>query len=411
MLFDRRSFLKAGAASLPIAALPVRKSRGQNSPVIKIGVITDLSGVYRDVQGPGSVACAKLAVSEFMQQNLDIKVEVISADHQNKADVGVGIIREWFDRQDVDAITDVGNSAVAAGARTVLEGKDKVAIVTSAGSSDLTGKGCSPQLVHWGWDTWCLSHSTATAMTNLGCKKWFFVTVDYSLGRILQADATHFIEAAGGSVVGSVAHPIGTSDFSSFLLRAQAEKPDVIAFANGGSDLIGAVKQAQEFGIEAAGTKLASMGGFINDVVGMGLPIAKRLSLTETFYWDLNDRTRAFAKRLQQVSPEGMLPNMNHAGNYSGVLHYLKAVKELGVERAKASGRDVVRLMKMMPTDDDCFGRGVIRKDGRKIHPAYLFTVKSPTESKSSGDIFTLRATIPADAAFRPIDQGGCVKI
>jgi branched-chain amino acid transport system substrate-binding protein len=411
MTFNRRGFLMAGAAfaaGLPIAAFPVRKSFGQSPAIIKIGVITDLSGVYRDVQGPGSVACAKLAASEFMQQNPDIKVEVISSDHQNKADIGVGIIREWFDRQGVDVITDVGNSAVAAGARTLLEGKDKVAIVTSAGSSDLTGKGCSPHLLHWGWDTWCLSHSTAIAMTNLGNKKWFFVTVDYSLGKILQADATRFIEAAGGQVVGSVAHPIGTSDFSSFLLQAQAAKPDVIAFANGGSDLIGAVKQAQEFGIEDAGIKLASMGGFINDIVGMGLPAAKGLSLTETFYWDLNDRTRAFAKRLQPVAPEGLLPNMNHTGNYSGVVHYLKAVKELGVQRAKASGREVVQLMKKMPTDDDCFGVGSIRDDGRKIHPAYLFTVKSPAESKYRGDIFALRSTIVAESAFRPIDQGGC---
>lgn len=294
------------------------------------------------------------------------------------------------------------------GSRTLIEGKNKVAIVTSAGSSDLTGKSCSPQLVHWGWDTWCLSHSTATAMTNLGNKKWFFITVDYSLGKILQADATSFIEAAGGKVVGSALHPIGSSDFSSFLLQAQAAKPDVIAFANGGSDFTTCVKQAQEFGIESSGIKLAAMGGFINDVVGMGLPVAKGLSLTETFYWDLNDRTRAFTKRLQPTIPEGAFPNMNHAGNYSGVWHYLKAVKELGVQRAKESGREVVELMKKMPTDDDCFGKGMIRADGRKVHPAHLFTVKTPGESKGRGDIFKLSSTTPADSAFRPLSQGNC---
>lgn len=245
-------------------------------------------------------------------------------------------------------------------------------------------------------------------MTKLGNKKWFFVTVDYSLGKILQADATRFIEAEGGQVVGSVAHPIGTSDFSSFLLQAQAAKPDVVAFANGGSDFINCVKQAREFGIEAGGIKLASMGGFINDAMGLGLQTAKGVWLTETFYWDLNERTRAFTKRLQPLIAKGAVPNMNQAGNYSGIRHYLKAVKELGFERAKGSGRETVEMMKRLPIDDDCFGHGFIRADGRKIHPAYLFKVETPTESKDGADVFDLMVTTAAEHAFRPLSEGGC---
>jgi branched-chain amino acid transport system substrate-binding protein len=331
------------------------------------------------------------------------------ADHQNKADVGLGIIRKWFDQDGVDAIENVGNSSIALGAKYLIEDKNKVALVTTAGSSDLTGKSCSANLVHWAWDSWCLAHSTATSLVRTGGSKWFFVTADYAFGHAAEADATKFVKAAGGAVIGSVRYPFGsTTDFSSFLLQAQSSGANVIGFANSGSELITCLKQAQEYGLESGGTRMAAMVGYITDVTGMGLPTAKGLSLTETFYWDLNDRTRAFMSRIKPRLASGVFPNMSQAGDYSCVTHYLKAVKQLGVDKAKASGREVVDLMKQMPANDDCFGQGSIRADGRKIHPAYLFEVKKPEESKFAGDVYKLVSTLPAAEAFRPVEDGGC---
>lgn len=406
-MMDRRTFV---GSSLAAGALWPRGARAQADRTIRIGVITDMSGVYRDLSGPTSVACTRQAVEEFTGANPDIRVEVLVADHQNKADVGLSIIRQWFDQGGVDIITNVGNTSIALGARSVIEEKDKISLVTVAGSSDLTGKSCSPNMIHWSWDSWCLAHSTSTSLVKDGGDKWFFVTADYAFGHAAQADGTRFVEAAGGKVIGSVRYPFGTTnDFSSFLVRAQSSGANVIAFANAGAELIACLKQAQEFGIGQDGKqRLASMIAFITDIQGMGLPVAKGLALTETFYWDLNDRTRAFTNRVKPKLAAGAFPNMSQAGDYSGVLHYLKAVKALGVERAKASGRAVVQQMKAMPTDDDCFGTGSIRVDGRKIHPAYLFTVKSPQESKGAGDVYKLVSTLPADQAFRPLAEGGC---
>jgi branched-chain amino acid transport system substrate-binding protein len=341
-------------------------------------------------------------------QNPDFKVEILVADHQNKTDVGLAVIRRWFDESGVDVLTNVGNSSIALGARGILEDKNKVALITSAGSSDITGKACSANVIHWSWDSWCLAHSTATSLVRTGGDKWFFVTADYAFGKSAQTDATKFVELAGGKVLGSVRYPYGaTSDFSSFLLQAQASGANTIAFANSGTDLIECLKQSQEFGL-ASTARLAAMVGYITDVLGMGLPVANGLTLTETFYWDLNDRTRAFMKRIAPRLESGVFPNMSQAGDYSATLHYLKAVKELGVARAKASGRDVIEMMKKMPTDDDCFGKGSVRADGRKIHPAYLFEVKKPEESLSRGDIYRLVSTLSAEEAFRPIAEGGC---
>ncbi|OWJ75711.1 MULTISPECIES: ABC transporter substrate-binding protein [Haematobacter] len=408
MTITRRTLLGTGAAALAAGLLPVRRARAQGAP-IRIGVITDMSGVYQDVSGPTTVACARQAVEEFTAANPSIPVEVLVADHQNKPDIGLSIIREWFDRGGVDVITNVGNSAVALGAIPQLEEKDKAAIITTAGSSDLTGKSCSAQLVHWSWDSWALAHSTATSTVNTGGTKWFFITADYAFGHAAEADATRFVEAAGGEVVGGVRFPYGsTSDFSSFLLQAQSSGANTIGLACSGADLINCLKQAQEFGIPQSGVRMAALVGFITDVLGMGLDVGQGLSLTETFYWDLNDRTRAFTTRVKGKLPEGTFPNMSQAGDYAGVMHYLKAVKEIGVEAAKASGRATIDAMKAMPTDDDAFGQGVIRADGRKIHPAYLFEVKSPAAVTSPGDVFTLKATIPAEEAFRPMAEGGC---
>jgi branched-chain amino acid transport system substrate-binding protein len=407
MTIDRRTFLGAGLAAATIA--PVRRARAQTAKPVRIGVITDMSGVYRDVSGPTTVACVQQAVEEFKASNPGILIEVIVADHQNKTDVGLGIIRKWFDQDDVDVIENVGNSSIALGAKHLIEGKDKVALITTAGSSDLTGKACSTNLIHWAWDSWCLSHSTATSVVRTGGKKWFFITADYAFGHAAEADASKFVKAAGGTVIGAVRYPFGsTTDFSSFLLQAQSSGADVIGFANSGSELISALKQAQEFGVDRGGTRMAAMIGYITDVVAMGLPTANGLSLTETFYWDLNQRTRAFMERIKPRLGAAVFPNMSQAGDYSCVAHYLKAVKELGADRAKASGRAVIDLMKKMPTDDDCFGQGSIRADGRKVHPAYLFEVKKPEESKSPGDVYKLISTLPAEEAFRPLADGGC---
>ncbi len=405
MNITRRGFVGAGLA----ATLAPRMARAQADSTIRIGVITDMSGIYRDVSGPTTVACAEQAAAEFMQANPSIKVEILVADHQNKADVGLAIIRKWFDQDGVDVIENVGNSSIALGAKYLIEDKNKVALITTAGSSDLTGKSCSANLVHWSWDSWCLAHSTATSLVRTGGSKWFFVTADYAFGHAAEADAAKFVKAAGGTVLGSVRYPFGsTSDFSSFLLQAQSSGANVIAFANSGSELINCLKQAQEFGLDQGGTRMAAMVGYVTDVIGMGLSTAKGLSLTETFYWDLNDRTRAFMNRVKPRLAANVYPNMSQAGDYASVLHYLKAVKELGVEQAKRSGRDVVDLMKKMPTDDDCFGQGKIRADGRKVHPAYLFEVKKPADSKSTGDVYKLVSTLGADESFRPVEEGNC---
>ena len=408
MKINRRMFVGGGLASAGVV-WSAGAARAQAANTIRIGHITDMAGVYRDVEGPTSVACTQLAIDEFVAQNPDIKVELLVADHQNKADIGLAVIRRWFDEGDVDVITNVGNSSVALGAKTLVEDKNKVSLITSAGSSDLTGKSCSKNMIHWSWDSWCLAHSTATSLVKTGGDKWFFVTADYAFGHAAQADATKFVELAGGKVLGAVRYPYGaTSDFSSFLLSAQSSGANVIAFANSGADLINCLKQAQEFGLTASGARLAAMVGYITDVLGMGLPVAKGMTLTETFYWDLNDRTRAFMNRIRPKLKSNVFPNMSQVGDYSATLHYLKAVKELGVVRAKASGRDVVELMKKMPTDDDCFGKGSIREDGRKIHPAYLFEVKKPEESRGPGDIYKLVSTLPAENAFRPLAEGNC---
>ncbi|OAF19973.1 ABC transporter substrate-binding protein [Bradyrhizobium neotropicale] len=405
MNITRRGFVGAGLA----ATLAPRLARAQADNTIRIGVITDMSGIYRDVSGPTTVACAQQAAAEFMEANPSIKVEILVADHQNKADVGLAIIRKWFDQDGVDVIENVGNSSIALGAKYLIEDKNKVALITTAGSSDLTGKSCSANLVHWSWDSWCLAHSTATSLVRTGGSKWFFLTADYAFGHAAEADAAKFVKAAGGTVLGSVRYPFGsTSDFSSFLLQAQSSGANVIAFANSGNELINCLKQAQEFGLDHGGTRMAALVGYVTDVIGMGLSTAKGLSLTETFYWDLNDRTRAFTNRVKPRLAANVYPNMSQAGDYACVLHYLKAVKELGVERARRNGRDVVELMKKMPTDDDCFGRGMIRADGRKIHPAYLFEVKKPADSKSTGDVYKLVSTLSADEAFRPLEEGNC---
>jgi branched-chain amino acid transport system substrate-binding protein len=407
MSLSRRLLL--GASSAAVFA-PVRRGRAEPAidQTVRIGVLTDMSGPYRDVTGPTGVACARQAVAEFTAAHPDTKVEMMVADHQNKADVAVGIVREWFDRSGVDAIVGVDSSAVALACTSVCAEKDKVHLNTGAGTSALTGKSCNANTVHWTLDTWNLPHSTATAVVKSGGDSWFFITADYTFGHIFQHDTTEFIEAAGGKVVGSAQFPFpDTTDFSAYLLQAQASGAKVAGFAASGANFVNLVKQAREFGLDKTMT-LAAIACFITDVQAMGLPVAQGLILTENFYWDLNDRSRAFMQRIKPALPAGVFPNMDHAGSYAATLHYLKTVQAMGVAQAKASGRNAVAAMKRMPTDDDCFGPGLIREDGRKIHPAYLFRVKTPEESHYPGDVYTLLATTPADQAFRPMSEGGC---
>jgi branched-chain amino acid transport system substrate-binding protein len=405
---SRRAVLSAAVAGA--AALPFRRARAEANDVVKIGVLTDLSGNYRDVTGPTSVICAQLAVDEFTKANPGIKVALISGDHLNKPDVAAGIARQWYDQEGVDVVTDVGNSAAAIAVTTVAQEKDRIHLNTSAGASVLTGKYCSPNQLHWTYDTWNLSHTMVKSIVGRGGDKWYFITADYTFGHSIQDDATKLLAGVGGKAVGSSAYPFpNTTEFSSYLLQAKASGANVLAFANAGDDLINCVKQAQEFGI--TGMTLAAMVGSITAVTGAGLATMQNVYLSENFYWDLNDRTRAFMARVKPRLPAGVYPNQVHAGTYSAVVDYLKIVKAMGPAQAKASGRATIAAMKARPTDDDVFGAGSIRADGRVIHPSYLFRVKTPAQSKYPGDFFETLATVPAEDAFRPLGEGGCAMV
>jgi len=378
-------------------------SAAQAETAIKLGVLNDMSSLYADISGPGSVVAANLAVEDFAKINPDLKVEVIGADHQNKPDIGSNIARQWYDRENVDVILDTTTSSVALAVSEVTKEKKKIFIPSGGGTSDLTGKSCSPYTVHWTYDTWALANGTGSALTKKGADTWYMLVADYAFGAALERDTTEAVTKAGGKVVGSVKHPLNSSDFSSFLLRAQASKAKVIALANAGSDTINAIKQAAEFGITQGGQSLAGLLIFSSDIKALGLQAAQGLVLTEAFYWDQTDATRAFSKRFAEKF-NGKMPTSAQAGVYSSVLHYLKAVTA-----AKSKDSDAVMAkMKELPIDDALFGKGSVRADGRAIHNMYLYEVKKPSESKGPWDIYKVLATIPADEAFRPMDQGGC---
>ncbi|MCC6779715.1 MAG: ABC transporter substrate-binding protein [Hyphomicrobiales bacterium] len=371
---------------------------------VKIGVLSDMSSLYSDLGGAGSVAAAKLAAADFNATNKDVKIEIISADHQNKPDVGSSIANRWFDVENVDMIVDTPNSGVALAVSEVARQKNKLFIVSGAAASDLTGPKCNANTVHWTYDTWMLANGTGKALVKSGGDTWFFLTADYAFGHALERDTSAAVEANGGKVLGKVRHPLNTNDFSSFLLQAQSSKAKVIGLANAGGDTINSIKQGAEFGIARGGQKFAGLLVFASDVAALGLQTAQGLTLTETWYWDATDANRAWTKRWQQERP-GKIPTMVQAGVYSGMTHYLKAVAAL---KSASNGATVVSKMKEMPTDDPLFGKGSIRMDGRKIHDAFLFEVKPPAESKHAGDFYKLRATIPAAEAFRPLAEGGC---
>jgi branched-chain amino acid transport system substrate-binding protein len=371
---------------------------------VKIGVLTDMSSLYADLSGQGSALAARMAVEDFGAEKKGLKVEFLSADHQNKPDVGSTIARQWLDVEKVDVIVDVPNSAVALAVNGIVKEKNKTLLISGAASADLSGKACTPNTVHWTYDTWALANGTGNAIIKTGGDTWFFLTADYAFGHALERDTEAVVLAAGGKVLGKVRHPLNTSDFSSFLLQAQSSKAKIIGLANAGGDTTNAIKQASEFGVVAGGQNLAGLLVFITDVHALGLKTAQGLIFTETFYWDKDEQTRAFAKRFAPQF-KGVHPTMIHAGVYSAVTHYLKAAEAL---KDVSDGSKVVAKMKELPTDDPLFGKGTIRADGRKIHPAYLVEVKKPEESKYPWDYHKVRATIPADQAFRPIDKGDC---
>jgi branched-chain amino acid transport system substrate-binding protein len=373
---------------------------------VKIGVLTDMSSLYSDITGAGSVAAAKLAAEDFNPAAHGMKVEVVSGDHQNKPDIGANLARQWYDVDHVDVIVDVPTSSVALAINEVTREKNKVFLGSGPASSDLTGPKCSPNSIQWTYDTWMLANGTGKAVVKTGGDTWFFLTADYAFGKALERDTTTVIEANGGKVLGHVQHPLQTNDFSSFLLQAQSSKAKIVGLANAGGDTINAIKQGSEFGITAGGQHFAGLLVFINDVEALGLKTAQGLALTETWYWDMTDANRGFTKRWQVAAGRsGKFPSMIPAGVYSSVIHYLKAIAAL---KSAADGKAVVAKMKEMPTYDPLFGKGSVRIDGRKLHDAYLFEVKKPEESKYPGDDYKLRATIPAAEAFRPLKDGGC---
>ncbi len=401
----RRAALGAGLAAT--AALGTGRARAQATKTIRIGILTDFIGPNSASTGKGSVAASRLAAEDFMRAHPDIKVEIRAADYQSKPDVATSIARDWIDRGGVDLISNVNNSAAALAIASLVREKNKAAVFTAPASSDLTGKACSPNHIHWTYDTWALGNSTGGAMVKAGGDKWFFIAADYAFGRALARDTASFVTAAGGKVLGTVYTPFPeTTDFSSFILQAQASGAKVVGLANSGTNTTDCIKQGAEFGLRKSGIRLAALLMMIPDVHGVGLQAAQGLVLTESFYWDRNDASRAFGKRFGKHM-NGWMPGMIQAGDYSAITHYLKTVQRIGLDHM-SDGRAVIAAMKAVPSDDPLFGRCVIRADGRRLNPMYLFQVKAPGESKHPWDYYTLLRTTPADQAFRPLDQGGC---
>ncbi|MDP3078763.1 ABC transporter substrate-binding protein [Bradyrhizobium sp.] len=376
---------------------------------IKIGVLTDNSGLYSDLGGAGSTLAAQMAVEDSGLAAKGWKIDIVSADHQNKPDIAVNTARQWIDVDKVDIFMDVLNSGVALAVNNLVKEKNVIMINTGAASSDLTNAQCSPNTIHWVYDTYMLANSTGQALVKAGGDTWYFLTADYAFGHALERDTTAVVVKSGGKVIGTVRHPLNTADFSSFLLQGQASKAKIIGMANAGGDTTNTIKQASEFGIVAGGQKLAGLLLFITDVHSLGLKVAQGLSFTETFYWDLNDGTRAFSKRFSERTKSKAMPSMVQAGVYSGLIHYFKTLDAMGGN--PRDGAKVVAKMKEAPTDDPLFGKGSIRADGRKIHPAYLFEVKKPSESKGPWDYYKLIGTTPADQAFRPLSESACALV
>jgi branched-chain amino acid transport system substrate-binding protein len=395
------SFLLGTALAVTTAGVAFAQDK-----TVKIGALSDQSGLYADLGGPGSTLAAQMAVEDSGLAAKGWKIDIISGDHQNKPDIGTAIARQWFDVDKVDIIVDVPNSGVALAVNNVIKEKNGVYINSGAATSDLTNAQCSPNTVHWTYDTYMLAHTTGQALVKAGGDSWFFLTADYAFGAALERDTTAVVTANGGKVVGGVKHPLNTPDFSSFLLQAQASKAKIIGLANAGGDTTNSIKQAAEFGIVKGGQKLAALLLFLTDVKAIGLETAQGLNFTETFYWDMDDKTRAFSKRFADKMKNGAPPTMVQAGVYAGLRHYFKALEALGGN--PHDGVKVVEKMKSMPTEDDLFGKGEIQPNGRTIHNAYLFEVKKPSESKGPWDFYKLVGTVPGDQAFTPLSESKC---
>jgi branched-chain amino acid transport system substrate-binding protein len=394
------------AALIAVASFGLATSALADDKVVKIGVLTDMASLYADINGPGAVTAIKMAVEDSGLPAKGWKIDVLSGDHQNKPDIGVNIARQWIDTEHVDAIADTPNSGVALAVSNLVKDKNSILLNSAAASADLTGKACNANTVSFTYDTYMLANGTGNALTKAGGDTWFFLTADYAFGAAMERDASTVVIADGGKVLGSVKHPLNSSDFSSFLLQAQSSKAKIIGLANAGGDTSNTVKQAAEFGIVAAGQKLAALLLFVNDVHALGLKTAQGLTFTESFYWDLNDQTRAWSKRFAEKAANHAMPSMTQAGNYAAVLHYLKALEALGGN--PHDGAKVVAKMKEIPTDDPLFGKGPLRADGRRLIPAYLFEVKKPEESKYPWDYYKLLATISPEDAARPLAQSEC---
>jgi len=395
-------------AAAAICALAVSLGGAQaqqvSGDVVKIGVLNDQSGIYADLAGQGSFSAAQMAAEDFGGKVLGKPIQVITADHQNKPDVASNIANQWIDTENVDMITDVPTSSVALAIQEITKNKNRVHINSGAASSDLTGKACSPTGVHWTYDTYALANGTGATLVKEGGDSWYFITADYAFGHALERDTGEAVKKAGGKVVGAVRHPFpGTTDFSSFLLQAQGSGAKVVGIANAGLDTVNTIKQAGEFGIVAGGQRVAGLLVFLSDVHSLGLKIAQGLVITTGWYWDLNDDTRAFAKKWAAKNG-GRMPTMVQAGVYSGTMHYLKAIDAAKTDEAKA----VVAKMKEMPVNDFFAKNGKVREDGRMVHDMYLVQVKKPEESKAAYDYYKILQTIPAEQAFRPVKDGAC---
>ncbi|GEC51275.1 branched-chain amino acid transport system substrate-binding protein [Bradyrhizobium japonicum] len=402
---NKISALLLGTAMV-LSAASVASAQEKLDKTVKIGALSDQSGLYADLAGPGSTLAAQMAIEDSGLKAKGWTIDLISGDHQNKPDIGTTIARQWFDVDKVDTIVDVPNSGVALAVNNVVKEKNGVYINSGAATSDLTNAQCSPNTVHWTYDTYMLAHATGQALVKAGGDTWFFLTADYAFGAALERDTTSVVTANGGKVVGGVKHPLNTADFSSFLLQAQASKAKIIGLANAGGDTTNSIKQAAEFGIVKGGQKLAALLLFLTDVKAIGLETAQGLNFTETFYWDLNDKTRAFSKRFSERMKNSAPPTMVQAGVYAGLIHYFKALEALGGN--PHDGAKVVAKMKTIPTDDPLFGKGEVEANGRVTHDAYLFEVKKPSESKGPWDFYKLVGTVPGNQAFTPLDKSTC---
>ena len=405
MTHRMRAWLVAALLGIAWTIAPSSPSDAQgeiSGGVVKLGVLTDETGVFSSLSGEGSIEATRMAVEDFGGKAAGKPIEIIHADHQNKTDIGASIARRWMDVDGVDVIIDVPNSAIVLAVQQLAKEKNRVLLVSTAGTADLTGKACSPVGVHWTWDTYAFAASSAKSIVQRGGNSWFFLTADFAFGHAMQRDATRFIEAAGGKVVGGVSHPLNNADFASFLLQAQSSRAKVVALANGGTDMTNSIKQAAEFGIPQGGQRLAALAAFITDVHAVGLAGAQGLLLTTSFYWDRTEESRQWSKRF--FERRGVIPTQTQAGVYSAVTHYLKAVDALGSDEAKA----VVAKMRDMPIHDFFADRGFIRLDGRMVHDMYLVEVKKPEESRYPWDYYKILQTIPGEEAFRPMGDGGC---